>query len=99
MGAPMKTPLFSLLLSLWVASLSMLAGCAADTSSEADDDGSELVDATEDAITGASSNFGYVIVTHRDMRKCAAPACGGYFVKRVNQAKTTCADGSQQAAR
>ncbi|HEY6802153.1 MAG TPA: DUF6748 domain-containing protein [Pyrinomonadaceae bacterium] len=28
-----------------------------------------------------------------DMRKCASPMCGGYFIKRVNQALTTCADG------
>jgi Kazal-type serine protease inhibitor domain len=93
----MKLKLVSLALSLSVASLSMLAGCAADTSSEADDDGSELVEASEDAITGGASNFGYFVVTHRDMRKCASPMCGGYFVKRVNQAKTTCANGSQQA--
>ena len=28
-----------------------------------------------------------------DMRKCASPMCGGYFVKRVNQSVTRCADG------
>jgi hypothetical protein len=28
-----------------------------------------------------------------DVRRCAAPGCGGYFVKQVNQARTTCADG------
>src|SRR5689334_21173777 len=93
----MKLKLVSLALSLSVASLATLSGCAADTSSEPDDDGSELVDATEDAITGAPSNFGYFVVTRRDFRKCISPICGGYFVKRVNQAKTLCADGSQQA--
>ena len=93
----MKLSLVSLLLSASCLSLPLLAGCAVDTSSERDDDGAELVDATEDAITGAPSNFGYFIVTHRDFRKCASPMCGGFFVKRVNQAKTTCADGTQQA--
>jgi hypothetical protein len=28
----------------------------------------------------------------RDMRKCASPMCGGYFVKQVNKTKTQCAD-------
>jgi hypothetical protein len=28
-----------------------------------------------------------------DMRKCASPMCGGYFVKLVNQALTRCANG------
>lgn len=30
----------------------------------------------------------------RDMRKCAAPACGGYFLSRLNRWKTPCLDGS-----
>ncbi|CAN5925323.1 hypothetical protein BH11MYX4_BH11MYX4_67070 [soil metagenome] len=94
----MKLNLVSLVLSLSVASLPLLAGCAADTSSEAtDDDASELADTTEDAITGAPSSFGYFVVTRRDNRKCVSPLCGGYFVKRVNQATTRCADGTLQA--
>jgi hypothetical protein len=28
-----------------------------------------------------------------DFRRCAAPLCGGYFIKRVNQAVTRCVDG------
>jgi hypothetical protein len=32
-----------------------------------------------------------------DMRKCASPMCGGYFVKRVNQATTRCANGRSMA--
>jgi hypothetical protein len=93
----MKLNLVSLAVSLSFASLSMLAGCAADTSSEAsDDDASELADSSEDAITGAPSNFGYFVVTRHDNRKCASPMCGGYFVKRVNQATTRCADGTLQ---
>ena len=28
-----------------------------------------------------------------DLRKCASPRCGGYFVKRANQLFTRCADG------
>jgi hypothetical protein len=32
-----------------------------------------------------------------DMRKCASPMCGGYFVRRVNQTLTDCANGKQMA--
>jgi hypothetical protein len=28
-----------------------------------------------------------------DLRRCAAPRCGGYFIKRVNQAFTRCVEG------
>lgn len=34
----------------------------------------------------------------RDMRKCAAPMCGGYWVSRVNRDTTRCADGTYAAA-
>lgn len=93
----MKLNLVSLAVSLSLASLPMLTGCAADTSSEAfDDDASELAESSEDAITGSPSNFGYFVVTRQDPRKCASPMCGGWFVKRVNQATTRCADGTRQ---
>ncbi len=93
----MKLNLVSLAASLSLVTLAMLSGCAADTSSEASvDDASELADSSEDAITGSPSNFGYFVVTRQDTRKCASPMCGGYFVKRVNQAATRCADGTLQ---
>jgi hypothetical protein len=31
----------------------------------------------------------------RDLRRCAAPLCGGFFVSRVNRLTTVCADGSR----
>ena len=34
--------------------------------------------------------------TRADLRRCAFPACGGYFVKAVNRALTRCADGTLQ---
>ncbi|HSN99157.1 MAG TPA: DUF6748 domain-containing protein [Candidatus Nanopelagicales bacterium] len=36
---------------------------------------------------------GYFVVTRPDLRRCAAPLCGGHFVKLVNQPLTRCADG------
>ena len=32
----------------------------------------------------------------RDLRRCASPRCGGYFVKLVNQSRTLCADNRFQ---
>lgn len=37
-----------------------------------------------------------VFTARPDYRKCAAPLCGGYFVKLVNKKLTRCADGSLQ---
>ncbi len=68
-----------------------VAGCAAETAAP---DDAEVADATEDLTAGGNS--GYFMVTHRDLRRCVSPLCGGVFVKRVNQAKTACADGSLQ---
>ena len=95
----MKTEQPSLFFSLVLVSAVGVAGCAADTASDASpaDDATEEVGASEDAITGRPSNFGYFVVTRHDARKCISPICGGFFVKRVNAATTLCADGSQQA--
>jgi hypothetical protein len=34
----------------------------------------------------------------RDLRRCASPLCGGFFVSRVNRLTTVCADGSRSDA-
>ena len=39
----------------------------------------------------ASTSTFYTI--RRDLRRCASPMCGGYFIKLVNQSKTRCANG------
>lgn len=93
----MKLRPLSFFFAVSTLGLASLAGCAADTSAEPSaDDGSDEVAASEDALTGAQTNFGYFKVTRRDFRRCVSPVCGGLFVKRVNQAKTRCADGSLQ---
>ena len=33
----------------------------------------------------------------RDLRRCASPRCGGYFIKAVNQSRTRCADNRYQS--
>lgn len=34
----------------------------------------------------------------RDMKKCAAPACGGYYLHQLNRSTTTCHNGKNQAS-
>ena len=42
-----------------------------------------------------NENSTYFSLRH-DLRRCASPFCGGFFVKRVNYDLTRCADGTQQ---
>jgi hypothetical protein len=51
---------------------------------------------TPAVIEAAEDNSNYY-TARADMRKCASPMCGGYFIKSVNQAMTTCADGRSMA--
>jgi hypothetical protein len=46
-----------------------------------------------DSLASTSSFYTF----RRDLRRCASPRCGGYFVKLVNKARTRCADGRSQA--
>lgn len=45
-----------------------------------------------DSLAVTSSFYSF----RRDLRRCASPRCGGYFVKLVNQSRTRCADGRSQ---
>ena len=69
-----------------------LFGCGApDVDPGAADDGTELSQA-DDKADGVSSVSTY-FWARRDLRKCASPMCGGYFVQRVNKLSTKCVDG------
>ena len=52
----------------------------------------ETVADTEEAASLKSTST-YFTVRH-DARRCVSPICGGYYVKRLNETHTTCADGS-----
>ena len=41
-----------------------------------------------DSLASTSSFYSF----RRDLRKCASPRCGGYFLKLVNERRTRCAD-------
>jgi hypothetical protein len=45
----------------------------------------------------AYPNSTYYLVTGPDLRRCAYPLCGGFFIKRVNRPTTVCSDRSVQA--
>ena len=45
--------------------------------------------AEPDSLNSTSSFY----TIRRDVRRCASPMCGGYFVKLVNKPRTRCADG------
>ncbi len=97
-AAPMKLTPTSIFFSASILALTSLAGCAADTSEDAQPGADEEVaESSEEALTGAPSNYGYFMITRRDFRRCISPICGGFYVKRVNEATTLCADGSRQA--
>ncbi len=49
-------------------------------------------DAGHDAATQVGEA---TYLARHDGRRCAAPACGGYFLQAVNQADTLCADGTR----
>jgi hypothetical protein len=79
-------------LSIPLVAFPFLAGCAGDTEDSSDE---VEINSSEADLSGSAAN--YFQVTRRDMRKCAAPACGGFFVKLVNQPTTLCADGKKAA--
>ena len=49
--------------------------------------------ALPDSLASTSSFYSF----RRDLRRCAAPRCGGYFVKLVNQSRTRCANNRFQS--
>jgi Kazal-type serine protease inhibitor domain len=73
-----------------IALSTVFTGCAS-----ADAPADEAGDSADDLSVNA--NFGYYVFTRQDMRRCVSPMCGGMFVKRANQDKTRCADGTMQA--
>lgn len=79
---------FSLLFACAFAAPLALLGCSAPSTEETvETDSTEAADSI-----GSTSTF--YIVTRPDLRRCAYPYCGGYYVKRVNRSLLVCSDGS-----
>lgn len=74
-----------LLLASWTVTGAQVA-CSSPAHAQAEPAG-------ESAVTVASSATGYYAITS-DLRRCASPTCGGWFLQELNQPTTTCHDGS-----
>lgn len=79
----------TLLLALMVASAACANGVEDDLAGESQTDGS--VDGKADGA--ADGVYTYFSVTV-DLRKCAAPMCGGFNLARLNRSTTVCANGT-----
>jgi len=49
------------------------------------------------SATNSQSKSESFFTVRRDMRRCASPLCGGYFVRLVNQSLTRCSTGKYQS--
>lgn len=83
---------FASLLAATTSTIALGACTPAVEDELAAEDPTELSDAKADE----SGNYTYYTVA-RDLRRCAAPMCGGFWVARVNRTTTKCSDGSYQA--
>ncbi|HTJ44498.1 MAG TPA: DUF6748 domain-containing protein [Kofleriaceae bacterium] len=76
---------------------SLTAACAVDSTTD-DLAGTTAEDgALDDGKADLSGVYTYYAV-QPDLRKCAAPMCGGHFVSRVNLGTTKCNDGVYRAS-
>lgn len=89
MSSYAKSLLAILTPGLWLLACS---GVATDGDAGA---GAEAVDSiVQDLHTTSEPSY---FTLRRDLRRCAAPRCGGFFVERVNRPSTRCADGRRRA--
>lgn len=78
--------------------LGALAGCASYAGGDEVAEATSGTDATANAISDGTARVGeaYFEIA-KDVRKCAAPYCGGWNLARLNSAATTCHDGRSAA--
>jgi hypothetical protein len=81
-------PLFALSFSSACADSGSTDELAGEAESE------DSLDGKSDAPNGASTYF----EIRTDMRHCASPMCGGFFLDRLNATSTTCHDGAKREA-
>ena len=78
--------------------ISVLSACSATTATDelaGESTADDAVDGKADAaVDGAYTYF----EISRDLRKCASPICGGYFVARLNRSYTSCVDHVDRAS-
>jgi hypothetical protein len=74
--------------------LTTLTSISASTPNHVATKARQTISADESSTLAENSTF---FIIRSDMRKCASPMCGGYFVKQVNQPTTRCANGRNMA--
>jgi hypothetical protein len=79
-----------ILFALSLAAPLAAAACTDTVEDEFLDDDVVDVDDSKSDIAGGTYTFFSVA---RDMRRCASPYCGGYWIKRLNASTTKCFDG------
>ncbi len=67
--------------------ISAFAGCSAP-----DYPSDDPVNDSQGTSEVTTPNYAYFEIWS-DLRKCASPTCGGWFVSRLNRSTTTCVDG------
>ena len=82
-------------LSLLTASI-VATACAASPAPDPGEPTNEEGAVGEGKADGLKADNWTYYSVRSDFRKCMWPICGGYFVKRVNQPKTKCLDGTWQ---
>ena len=81
--------MLSSMMVLGLAACSSFADPPSEITSDSADEVSLASSADADAIDGARTYFAITA----DLRKCASPMCGGWFLRRLNQPLTRCHDG------
>lgn len=79
----------------WITALASL-GSFACSAGDVDPSASETdaVSTTAEDLRAAAPSY---VTVRRDLRRCASPLCGGFFVDAVNQDTLRCVDGSRAA--
>lgn len=96
---------FSLLCGL--AALAACSGSAqspsdpaanAGTTEDVEQQAAALRQQLQPTDAASASHGASYLSLRRDLRRCASPLCGGFFVSRVNRLTTVCVDGSRSDA-
>jgi len=75
-----------------------LAGCSSSADTPDENTGESVDDvALADKAIPVDDAYTYFKIT-ADLRKCAYPMCGGWFLSRLNQSTTQCHDGQWAAS-
>jgi len=87
--------------ALWTTTIASLLGALACSGNAVDGNGADGALTGGDTATLAQDLRGpdaaSYLTLRRDLRRCAAPRCGGFFVDSVNRATLRCADGQRSA--